>query len=55
MKKTYINPEIIIVEMGTQQMLAASDPILGGKYGSSDPVLSPDLDFDPIDIDNLLK
>ena len=55
MKKAYINPEIIIVEMETQKMLAASDPALGGQYGGSDPILAPELDFDPVDIDNLLK
>ena len=49
MKKTYINPELEVVKIQTMQMLAASDPILGGEdFGGSDPILAPELgdDFD---------
>ena len=35
MKKTYINPEMEIVEIKMQQqMLAGSDPVLGEEYNS---------------------
>ena len=35
MKKTYINPEMVIVKIATQQMLAASpDGFLGGLNNS---------------------
>ena len=32
MKKTYINPEMEIVKIATQQMLASSDPESGAKF-----------------------
>lgn len=46
MKKTYLNPELEIVKIQTMQMLAASDPLLGGDFGGSDPILTPGSDFD---------
>ncbi len=33
MKKTYINPSMEVIQIATQQMLAASNPNLGGEYG----------------------
>ena len=49
MKKTYINPELEVVKIQTMQMLAASDPDLGGgDFGGGDPILAPEIgsDFD---------
>ena len=54
MKKTYINPELEVVKIQTMQMLAASDPGLGGgDFGGGDPILAPELgdDFDFSDED----
>ena len=35
MKKTYINPEMLVVKMATQQMLAASENLgHSGDYGT---------------------
>ncbi len=45
MKKAYINPEILIIMVKTQKMLAASNPPLGGEY-SGGTVLSPEFEFD---------
>lgn len=47
MKKTYINPELEVVKIQTMQMLAASDPGLGGgDFGGGDPILAPELSDD---------
>ena len=54
MKKAYINPEMVIVEIQTQQMLAASPNGAYNQVGGGTQ-LAPELDFDPVDIDNLLK
>ena len=45
-KKEYINPEMVVVMIATQMMLATSpDPdTSGGDYNPGDPVLSPGLD-----------
>ena len=43
MKKTYINPEIEVVKIQTQQMLAGS-PGLGGEYGGGTPESREDND-----------
>jgi hypothetical protein len=45
MKKKYIIPQLQVVKIATQQMLASS-PGLGGNYGNGDPVYSPGLDLD---------
>jgi hypothetical protein len=37
MKKTYLIPTLQVVEIQTQQMLAASTPGLGGEYGGGTP------------------
>ena len=42
MKKTYINPEMEIVKIATQQMLATSDPESGTLF-------DPDQDTDTMD------
>ena len=51
MKKTYINPSMDVVEINTPQILAGSDPTLGGNWGSTDPVLGremEDFEEDPL-------
>ncbi len=46
MKKTYINPAMEIYSINAkQQLLAGSDPNLGGEYGGG-TVLSRDKFFD---------
>ena len=37
MKKTYINPEMEIVKIETQQLIATSGPGVGGQYGGGTP------------------
>ena len=42
MKKTYLKPEMEIVEINVnQQILAGSDPVLGGNYGGG-TILAPE-------------
>ncbi len=43
MKKTYINPNMKVVELKRQKLLSASNPKLGGEYGGG-TVLSRDFD-----------
>lgn len=46
-KKQYINPEIEIVKITAMQLLAGSDPQLGGDYTpGTDPILGRQDDFD---------
>jgi len=46
MKKTYINPELEVVILKVQQqILAGSDPQLGGEYGGGE-ILGHEDDFD---------
>ena len=50
MKKTYIIPELEVVRIETQQMLAASGPELSGKaYEGGDIILAPGME-DPEDM-----
>ena len=49
MKKTYINPNMVIVKIATQQMLASSDPNSGAKFDptqSSNTMEGRAFDFD---------
>ncbi len=50
MKKTYINPNMLVVKIATQQMLAVSQGTLstseGDKIGSSSDFGAHDDDFD---------
>ncbi len=49
MKKIYMTPDMEVVKIQTMQMLAASDPDLGGgDFGGGDPILAPEVgsDFD---------
>ena len=45
MKKKYIIPQLQVVKIATQQMLASS-PGIGGSYHGGDPVLSPGMELD---------
>lgn len=50
MKKTYINPTMEIVKIASQtQMLAGSNPTLGGSYDGSSSILSRESDWDDDD------
>ena len=45
MKKTYMSPEMDVIELkNQQQLLAGSTPTLGGNLGGSDPILAPEYD-----------
>ena len=44
MKKTYINPEMVIVKIATQQMLASSPLAIDGSTSNPDDLLSRDCD-----------
>ena len=49
MKKTYKNPNMVIVKIATRQMLASSDPYSGAKFNpneSSSTMDSRIFDFD---------
>ena len=45
-KKTYMTPAMDIIAEETMQLLAVSDPVLGGDYDGSTEVLAPKLYFD---------
>ena len=47
MKKTYINPEMVIVKIATQQMLAASGPAMFDGTGGGEINLDPSVVIDP--------
>lgn len=49
MKKTYIIPELEVVRIETQQMLAASGPVLSDKPYESGEILAPGME-DPEDM-----
>ena len=44
MKKTYINPEMVIVKIATQQMLAGSGLGISGETNDTNALLSRDCD-----------
>ena len=44
MKKTYQNPEITVEELQEEEMIAASEPQLGGEYDDN-LILSRDDDY----------
>ena len=51
MKKTYINPELVVVKIATQQILAASNPdgfadVIDQVGGDGGDVLARDMDFE---------
>ena len=47
MKKTYINPEMDIIKIQTQQMIAAvSGPQAGGETNNENDLLGRQNDFD---------
>ena len=47
MKKTYINPEMVIVKIATQQMLASSGPAMFDGSGNGEINLDPSVVIDP--------
>ena len=50
MKKTYINPEMVIVKIATQQMLASSGPAMfDGTGGGEISLTDTELGSDPTD------
>jgi len=44
MKKEYINPAMDIVQINATQQLLAGSVTLAGELGTSDPILSRELD-----------
>ena len=44
MKKEYINPAMDIVQINATQQLLAGSVTLAGELGSTDPILSRELD-----------
>lgn len=46
MKKIYIIPELEVVKVQTQQMLAASTLGIGENFTNGEEVLSPEMDLD---------
>ena len=54
MKKTYINPEMVIVKIATQQMLAASGPAMFDGTGGGEITLDPIVELDPSSGDEVL-
>lgn len=46
MKKIYMIPEVEVVEVQTQQMLAASALGIGQNFTAGDEVLAPEMDLD---------
>ena len=46
MKKIYMIPEVEIVEVQTQQMLAASALGIGENFAEGDVVVAPELNLD---------
>ena len=53
MKKTYINPEMVIVKIATQQMLASSGPAMFNGDGTGELNLDP-TELDPTSGDEVL-
>ena len=46
MKKTYVNPELNVVRIATQQMIATSGPLVSGTTSDEDDLLSREADFE---------
>ena len=46
MKKTYINPELKVVRIATQHMIATSGPLVGGTTSDVDDLLTREADFE---------
>ena len=45
MKKTYIIPELEVVKIATQQMIATSGPLVSGTTDDLGDLLAPEADF----------
>ena len=52
MKKTYINPELNVVRIATQHMIATSGPLVGGTTSDVDDLLTREADFELEEEDN---
>ena len=46
MKKTYINPELVVVELQMTQQIMAGSPKLGDDWTTGKPVFAPGMDLD---------
>ena len=46
MKKTYINPELNVVRIATQHMIATSGPLVDGATDDVNDLLSREAEFD---------
>ena len=46
MKKTYINPELNVVRIATQHMIATSGPLVDGTTDDVNDLLSREAEFD---------
>ena len=45
MKKIYVNPELNVIRIATQQMIATSGPLVSGSTDNVDDLLAPEADF----------
>ena len=52
MKKIYVNPELNVIRIATQQMIATSGPLVGGSTSDVDDLLSREADFDEEIVDD---
>ena len=46
MKKIYVNPELNVIRIATQHMIATSGPLVGGTTDNEDDLLSREADFE---------
>jgi hypothetical protein len=46
MKKIYVNPELNVIRIATQHMIATSGPLVGGTTSEVDDLLSREADFE---------
>ena len=46
MKKIYVNPELNVIRIATQHMIATSGPVVGGTTSEVDDLLSREADFE---------
>ncbi len=52
MKKIYVNPELNVIRIATQQMIATSGPLVDGSTSDVDDLLSREADFDEEIVDD---
>jgi hypothetical protein len=46
MKKIYVNPELNVIRIATQHMIATSGPLVGGSTDNVGDLLSREADFE---------